>query len=60
MAGSWVPNDRYRAQISSNQRYVQIVIEGRIFSVQVDLMFELIAGHRESLRLSEYHREESA
>lgn len=48
---SWVPLDRARAQLSRNKRYVILVLEGRLYSLDVELLFDLIAGRRESLRL---------
>jgi hypothetical protein len=47
---SWVPT-AYRIQLSKNREYLLIIAEGKLLSVKVDLLFEVLAGHRESLRL---------
>jgi hypothetical protein len=48
---SWVPMEKARAQMSRNNAYVIIVLEGRLYSLEVELLFDLLAGDRESLRL---------
>jgi hypothetical protein len=48
---SWVPVDGSRAQISNNKAYVLLILEGRLYSLKVDLLLEVVAGHRESLRI---------
>ena len=48
--GSWVPTE-YRARVSRDKAFLQLIIEGCIYSVKVDLLMELLTGARESLRL---------
>jgi hypothetical protein len=48
---SWVPLEKARAQMSKNHFYVLLILEGRLYSLNVDLLFDLIAGKRESLRI---------
>ena len=47
---SWIPTE-YRAQLSKNSAFLILILEGRLYSLKVDLLLELIAGQRESLRL---------
>jgi hypothetical protein len=48
---SWVPLEKARAQMSKNHFYVLLILEGRLYSLNVDLLFDLLAGKRESLRI---------
>jgi hypothetical protein len=48
---SWVPLEKARAQMSKNHFYVILILEGRLYSLNVDLLFDLLAGKRESLRI---------
>lgn len=49
-SSSWVPTE-YRAQLSRDSHYLILILEGRLYSVPIDLLLELIAGHGDSLRL---------
>jgi len=47
---SWVPTE-YRAQLSRNNEFLILIMEGRLYSLEIGLLLELIAGHRPSLRM---------
>lgn len=47
---SWIPTE-YRAQLSRNGGFLILIMEGRLYSLDVELLLELIAGHRDSMRL---------
>jgi hypothetical protein len=47
---SWLPTE-YRAQLSRNNLFLVLILEGRLYSLEIDLLLEVIAGHRPSLRL---------
>jgi hypothetical protein len=51
--GSWLPTD-CRAQLSKDFHYLHLIIDGKLFSLRVDLLAELLQGERPSLRLSRY------
>jgi hypothetical protein len=46
----WIPTE-YRAKLSKNNEYLVLVLEGRLYSVKIELILELVAGHRDSVRL---------
>jgi hypothetical protein len=48
---SWVPMEKARAQLSRNKLYVVLVLDGQLYSLNVDLLFELLSGQRDSLRI---------
>jgi hypothetical protein len=48
---SWVPVDGSRAQMAKNNAFVHLILEGRLYSLEADLLLDLIAGQRESLRI---------
>jgi hypothetical protein len=50
---SWVPLDkrRFRAQMSSNCEFVLLVLDGSLYSLNVDVLLELVAGHRDDQRI---------
>jgi hypothetical protein len=48
---SWVPIPNARAQMARNNFFVILILEGRLYSLDVDLLHELIAGHRKSMRI---------
>jgi hypothetical protein len=52
--GSWTPTERGRAQLSRNNRYLILILDGKLYSLDVDLLLELIAGHRENLRIFKF------
>jgi hypothetical protein len=57
---SWVPMEKARAQLSRNQEYVLLIgLDGTLFSLKAEFLLDLIAGHRESMRIFklEEHRE---
>jgi hypothetical protein len=48
---SWVPLEKARAQMAKNNFYVILILEGRLYSLDVELLFDLLSGKRESLRI---------
>lgn len=48
--GSWVPCGQ-RLRLSTRGAYVIFSIGGKLYSVRVELLLELIAGRRDSLRM---------
>jgi hypothetical protein len=57
---SWVPMEKARAQLSRNQEHVLLIgLDGTLFSLKAEFLLDLIAGHRESMRIFklEEHRE---
>jgi hypothetical protein len=55
---SWVPMEKARAQLSRNQAYVILILEGRLYSLHVERLFDLIAGHVESMRIFRLEKHE--
>lgn len=44
--------EKARAQLSRNQEHVLLIgLDGTLFSLKADLLLDLIAGHRESMRI---------
>lgn len=52
-SGSWVQTP-HRVRVSSDNKFVQLFINGRWYSFEVDALMELISGFRDSLRLTEF------
>jgi len=52
-SGSWI-NTQHRIRMSGDNKYVQLFINGRWYSVGADALMELISGYRDSLRLTEF------
>jgi hypothetical protein len=48
---SWIPLEKGRAQLSRNQGYVLLILDGQLLSLEVDRLLDLIAGHVESMRI---------
>jgi hypothetical protein len=49
---SWVPIEKARAQLSSNKAYIILIgLDGSLYSLNIELLLEVVAGHRESLRI---------
>ena len=55
---SWVPTEN-RVKLARDVHFLLIYMGDRIYSVPVDYLLEVIAGHRESLRLFVLERHES-
>jgi hypothetical protein len=48
--GSWIPS-RSRAKLARNNYFLIFAIEDRLYSIRVETLLEVIAGHRESCRI---------
>lgn len=48
---SWVPLEKARAQLSRNNAYVILILEGHLYSLHVERLLDLIAGHVETMRI---------
>ena len=47
----WIPSDS-SIKLSKDSKFLLLIAEGKLYSVPIELLLELVAGHRERLYLS--------
>jgi hypothetical protein len=49
---SWVPLERDRARLSKNSLFVLFRIDGKLYSLRVEDLFDLISGYSGDIEIS--------